>query len=99
MALKVYWTPRAKKGYDKIIEYLSKRWTEREVTNFVQETFNFLEQLSIYPELLVKSSKKNIYRGPINKYTIITYRLKPQSGEIQILNIRGSRQKPSGTLT
>lgn len=94
MALKITWTPQAQKGFDKILSYLVENWTEREVKQFVHEMFDFIEKLSHYPYLLRESSSRKLRRGPINKYTILTYRVKPRKNEIQLLNIRGSKQKP-----
>ncbi len=37
---------------------------------------------------------KNLYRGPINRLTIITYRYKPRKKEIVLVNIRETRRKP-----
>lgn len=95
MALALVWTRRAAQGYDKIIRYLEEYWTEKEVRNFVQESEDFFTLLSQYPELLQKTrSHKNLYRGPMNKFTIITYRVKPLKKQIELINIRGARQKP-----
>ncbi len=95
MALKIVWTRRAEEGFDHIIRYLELNWTEREIGNFVRDTYRFLELLKTNPYLLERShSKKNIHRGPLNNLTIITYRVKPQKGIIELLNIRSSRQKP-----
>lgn len=93
MALKILWTPQAEKGYDNIINYLAEKWTDREIKSFIQETKQFLDLLSRNPHLLQASlTRKNIYRGPINPLTIVTYRIKPQKKVIELLNIRGARQ-------
>ncbi len=95
MALALVWTKRAIQGYDRIVHYLELHWTEKEVRNFVLESDEFFKLLSQYPELLQKTSRhKNIYRGPMNKLTIITYRIKPRKQQIELINIRGSKQKP-----
>lgn len=95
MALEIVWTKRAINGYDKVISYLEENWTEREVQNFVKETAEFFDLLIAFPEILEKSGKqKNVYRGPLDKHSIITYRLKPRSKQIQILNIRSAKRKP-----
>lgn len=95
MALKIYWTPQAAKGYDEIINYLSEKWTDREIQHFIEETMHFLDLLSRNPYLLQSSpTQKNIYRGPVNPLTIVTYRVRPQKKIIELLNIRGARQKP-----
>ena len=96
MALKIVWTKVAEQGFEKIIDYLQEEWTEKEVRRFIRETFAFLKYLSNHPELLQPSaSKRNLRRGPINKHTIITYRVKPRKKQIELLSIRGAKQKPN----
>jgi len=95
MALEIVWTKRAESGYAKIIEYLTTHFTEKEIRKFIQESHEFFELLSQYPELLESTKKqKHVHRGPINKYTILTYRIKPQKNQIELINIRSSRQRP-----
>jgi plasmid stabilization system protein ParE len=96
MAFKIILLPRAITGFDKIIAYIAENWTDREVTNFIDETDRFLEVLSTHPDILKPSAKnKNLHRGPLNPLTIVTYRVKLLKKEIEIVNIRGARQKPS----
>jgi len=95
MALEIVWTKRAEQGYDRAIKYLEENWTEREIKNFLQESKQFFELLKQYPEMLQKTAyHKNVYRGPINKHTILTYRIKPRKKQIELINIRSSRKKP-----
>ena len=95
MALEIVWTSRAQKGYASIIEYLDSHFSEKEIQKFVRQSHEFFELLSHYPELLESSkSQKYLHRGPINKYTILTYRIKPRKNQIELINIRSSRQKP-----
>ncbi len=95
MALKIIWSRRAEQGYDRIVTYLLTNWSEKEVKLFIQETSNFLELLSENPEILQKSTgKKNLFRGPMNRLTMITYRLYPRKQVIELVNIRSTRQKP-----
>lgn len=93
MALELKWTPRAEKGYDSIIDYLGTHFTKREIKNFILESSSFFDLLLENPQLLRKSNK-NIRRGPMNKYTMITYRVKPRKKQLELLNIRSTRQKP-----
>jgi len=45
--------------------------------------------------MLQKSmSHRNLYRGPINRLTILTYQYKPIKNEIILVNIRISRKNP-----
>jgi len=79
MALALVWTKRAIQGYDNIVRYLEQHWTDKEVRNFIRESDEFFTLLSEYPELLQKTSRhKNVYRGPLNKLTFLTYRVKPR---------------------
>ena len=95
MALKLVWTKRADQGYARIIKHLEKEWTHKEVRNFVRETNYFFELLKQNPHLLEPTeNRKNLYRGPINRLTILTYSYKPRKKEIVLVNIRGARQKP-----
>ena len=95
MAYQLVWTRRAIQGYDSIVQYLEQTWTEKEVGNFILESEDFFELLIQYPSLLQRShAYKNVYRGPMNKLTMITYRVKTRKREIEIINIRGTRQKP-----
>ena len=97
MALEVVWTRRAEIGYDRIIRYLEKEWSAREIRNFIDETRQFLELLKRNPRLLEPSQiQKNTYRGPMNRLTIVTYRIRPRKHQVELLNIRGSKQMPFG---
>jgi plasmid stabilization system protein ParE len=95
MALKIVWTVRAAQGFDRIIKHLEEHWTEKEVMNFVREAYDLFELLKEHPGIFQMSSKrKNVHRGPINRLTMLTYRVKPRKKEIELLNIRSTRQKP-----
>lgn len=95
MALKIVWTPRAEKGFEKILAYIQENWTQREVQNFIRESFRFFALLTEHPEILEKSDKqRNVYRGPMDSHNILTYRIKPRKRQIELLNIRSARQKP-----
>jgi len=95
VALEIVWTPQAEKGFEEIIAHLRKNWTEREVQNFVRDSFHFFKLLTEHPEILEKSGKqKNVYRGPMVHHTILTYRIKPRERQIELLNIRSAKRKP-----
>jgi plasmid stabilization system protein ParE len=52
MDVEIIWTKRAENGYDNIINYLEKEWSEREIRNFIAETRQFLELLKTNPRML-----------------------------------------------
>jgi len=95
MALKIRWSKSAEQGYANIVSYLEEEWTEKEVSKFIRETSHFFELLKKNPNMLQKSmSHRNLYRGPINRLTILTYQYKPIKNEIILVNIRISRKNP-----
>ena len=95
MAVKIFWSKRAQQGYARIVRYLEKEWTEKEVSKFIRDTHHFFELLKKNPKMLESSNRnKNLYRGPINRLTILTYRYDPRKKEITLINIRSARRKP-----
>ena len=94
MALELVWSKRADQGYASIVKYLEGEWTEREVQNFVRETKHFFDLLKHNPRMLEASkTHKDLYRGPVNRLTLLTYRYTPLKNEIILVNIRNTRQK------
>lgn len=93
MALEIIWSERAEKGFDKIIEYLEENWTEREIRNFIEESNEFFLLLKKNPKMLQPSNKTNLYRGPMNRLTMVTYKIKPRKKQIVLVNVRSTRQK------
>jgi plasmid stabilization system protein ParE len=95
MAVEIVWSKRADQGYAGIVKYLEEEWTEREVQNFVRETKHFFDLLKQNPRMLEPSkTHKDLYRGPVNRLTILTYRYTPLKKEIILVNIRDTRKKP-----
>lgn len=95
MAVKLVWSKRADQGYARIVKYLEEKWTDKEVRGFVQETNRFFELLKENPFLLEPTrNHKNLFHGPINRLTMLTYRYKPRKKEIVLINIREARRKP-----
>jgi plasmid stabilization system protein ParE len=95
MAVKLVWSKRADLGYARIVRHLEKEWTEKEVRSFIRETKHFFDLLKENPRLLEPSqTHKDLYRGPINRLTILTYVYKPRKKEIVLVNIREAKRKP-----
>ena len=95
MAVEIVWSKRAYQGYARIVKYLEEEWTEREVKKFVRETKRFFDLLKRNPRMLEPSkTHKDLYRGPVNRLTILTYRYTPRKKEIILVNIRDTRKKP-----
>lgn len=92
MAFEIVWTSRAIRGYQQIITYLEEHWSEKEIHRFVQQCHDFFELLKKHPDMLEKTqAHPNVHRGPINKHTILTYRVKPRKQQIELINIRAAK--------
>jgi plasmid stabilization system protein ParE len=95
MAYKIRWTKEANETFDKIIEYLENRWTNREIVNFVNQTNQVLIEISENPEMFKSSSKMKIRMGIITKQTSIIYQIDDRNKIIVLLSFWDNRQDPS----
>lgn len=95
MAYKIRWTKEANKTFDKIIEYLESRWTNREIVNFVKKSNQILAQISDRPEMFKSSSKMKIRMGVITKQTSLFYQIDDRNKIIVLLSFWDNRQDPS----
>ena len=95
MALNFVWTPQAEKGLIKVIKYLEENWTVKEILNLETNIEEFLKRISKYPKICPATQKhKNLRKGLVDKNNYIIYRIKPRKKIIEIINFRGSKQKP-----
>lgn len=46
----VQWTPSAKNSFNKIVVYLRREWTEKEVERFIERTEKMINSLKCYPD-------------------------------------------------
>ncbi len=95
MALKIVWTPQALQGLDKVLEYLEKEWTAKEILSLEKKIQEFIERISKYPEIYPSTNQyKHTRKAVIDKNNYIIYRIKPRKGIIELINYRGTKQKP-----
>lgn len=95
MALKIVWTSQAKIGLEKVLNYLEKEWTTKEILKLEDNLQYFLNLIQRHPELFPSSTKsKDLRKGLIDKNNYIIYRLHDQENLIEIINFRGTRQNP-----
>jgi plasmid stabilization system protein ParE len=93
MALKIHWTKRAEKTFDKVVVYLLKEWSEKEVKNFVRKTNNVIEHISEKPKMFPVSKKVNIHKALITKHNSLLYKTKGNN-QIDLLFFWDNRQNP-----
>ena len=94
--MKIHWTPRSLKSYLKIIDYLSKNWTAKEINKFVAQTDKTIEIIKQNPYTYQASNeKKYVRKGFINKLVSLYYRIRPRKNEIELLVFWQNRQDPN----
>lgn len=95
MALIVKWTLQAEKGLKKVIEYLEKEWTAHEILQLEKNINQVIYQISLHPELFPKSEKyKHLRKVVVDKNNYLVYRFSKKNKTIEIINFRGTKQKP-----
>jgi len=95
MALKIVWTLQSEKGLSKVIKYLEENWTVKEILNLETNIEEFIKRISKHPKIYPATLKhKNIRKGLVDKNNYIIYRIKPRKKIIEIINFRGTKQKP-----
>jgi plasmid stabilization system protein ParE len=92
----ILWTPTALKSFKKILDYLERNWTEREIRNFINEVVGLLSNLKRQPEMCRASLKRrNVRIGTVNKHTQIVYHYQPRKRQIVVLLFWNQKQDPT----
>ena len=95
MALTIVWTPQAEVGLDNIIAFLEEEWTSKEILALQQNIQDLLNRISKYPKICPPTGRfKNVHKGLVDKNNYIIYRIQPKNLAIEIINFRGTKQKP-----
>ena len=93
MALEIFWSKRADKKFDKILEYLSEEWGGKVSRSFVGEVYDFLDILSGFPEIgTIENKEKGIRGFTIVKQVNIFYKI--SGDKIILLDFFDNRQDP-----
>jgi plasmid stabilization system protein ParE len=95
MALKFIWTSQAIKGFNKVVDYLEAKWTAKEVLNLENKIQQVINQISQNPEQFPKSEKiALLHKVIVDKNNYLVYKINKESNSIEIINFRGTKQKP-----
>ncbi len=93
MALKIVWSKRADKKFDKIIEYLNEDFSEGITKSFVRKVYDFLDILSEFPEIgSIENRERGIRGFTIVKNINVFYRVEDKT--IFLLDFFDNRQNP-----
>ncbi len=95
MATKVVWTHQAVSGLEKVMGYLEKEWTVKEIISLNQKIDSLIINLQNQPELFKNSRKyKKLRKALIDKNNYLIYKWIPAENKIIIINFRGAKQRP-----
>jgi plasmid stabilization system protein ParE len=87
------WTVEASNNLDDIIDYLTNRWTDREIINFFKLLEKRLEIILKSPHIFPDSElKTNVKRSVLSKQTTVYFEVKTNS--IVILSLFDNRKNP-----
>ena len=93
MALKIFWTNRASKNFDIVLEYLEGEWGDQVTKKFIKDVYDFLELLVEFPEIgSIENNEKGIRGFTLIKQMNIFYRITKE--KIIILGLFDNRQNP-----
>lgn len=95
MALTIRWTKQAEKGLDSVLVYLEQFWSIKEILQLEENIKQVISLIILYPELFPKSETYPfLHKAIIDKNNYLVYRINPQMRRIEIVNFRGTKQKP-----
>lgn len=95
MALKIKWTLQAEKGLDNVLLYLEQFWSIKEILQLEENIKQVTSLIILYPKLFPKSeTNQDLHKAIIDKNNYIVYRINTKMRRIEIVNFRGTKQKP-----
>ena len=95
MEFQIVWSSRARKNLQNVINYLEKNWTKKEILQFQYNLKKLLHLISRYPGICPSTGEfQDVRKGLVDKHTYLIYRVRSDYGIIQIIYLRGTRQKP-----
>ncbi|MFH7016687.1 type II toxin-antitoxin system RelE/ParE family toxin [Flavobacterium sp. FlaQc-47] len=77
------------------MDYLEAEWTAKEILNLENKIQQVISQININPGQFPKSIKnKSLFKAIVDKNNYLVYKINDQSNIIEIINFRGTKQKP-----
>lgn len=91
---KILWSDEAVRNLEDILDYLTSRWTEREISNFKARLSKQLDFIAQFPYMFPSSEQnERLRKAVLSKQTIIFYEVK--EGVINIAYLLNTRQDPN----
>ena len=77
MAYKLFWTEEAINDLEDILDYLTRKWSQKEVKNFTNKLKKHLELISQFPKIFpVSDHNPGLRKAVLNKQTTVYYAIK-----------------------
>lgn len=92
MGKQVIWTPEAESTFESVIMYLERKWTEREIANFIEATSRIVEYITEHPRMFRKTNKRNVHEALVTPHNLLIYKV--YSTRIDLLTFWDTRQHP-----
>ena len=74
--MEIFWTPEAKASFDEITTFIERKFSIKEVDQFVFETLRVIDSLENYPELFPESklrALKSVRKALIHPHRSVFY--------------------------
>jgi len=76
---KVYWTDEAINNLESILDYLKKKWTQREIDQFRRKLGRLIKLIQVNPELFPPSKyNRNLRKAILSKQITVFYKVTGQ---------------------
>src|SRR6056297_164970 len=91
----ILWSKESKFQLDRIILYLRKEWTDKEVKNFLVKMKGFERIVVKFPEIYAESEKKpGLRQAVISKHNSVIHTIDWENSKIRVYTIIDNRQHP-----
>ena len=92
MVKEIRWTTESVDTFNKVIEYLENKWTEKEIENFIKATERIAIYISVNPQMFRKTNKKNVHEALVTPHNLLVYKIYPT--HIDLITFWDTRQEP-----
>jgi len=91
----IRWSKESKFKFDRIILYLRREWTNKEVHKFIVNIRNFEHLVVKFPELYAESNKeRGLRRAVLSKHNSVIYKIDKNKSLIMVYTILDNREQP-----
>jgi plasmid stabilization system protein ParE len=94
MDYKLFWTEESIRNLDEILDYLSGKWTQKEIDNFKEKLSKQLDVIIKFPLIFPTSQyQPRLRKAVLSKQTIIYYEIK--ENVIYLVYLFDARKDPN----